>query len=219
MDYICAEQLDQNQLDQIFKLICDADKEFVPPLSSRNSTTQTNLSENADRGELPYEYFEGIKDQAAILAVEDNKIIGFMSFIPEKCVKMGKKQIHALYLSTIIVDKENRRRGISYGMYQFLLDKYKDKNIITRTWSTNLGHLELLKKLGFQLIKCIPDDRGEGIDTVYYGRLDTGKKKLTLIEKNQSIPYDAESFYLGFFNPDKPVSAGTVYHMSSCPGE
>ncbi len=171
MEYIYTEMLNKNQSDQVFKLICNADKEFIPHLSCRNSTTQKELLKNVDEENLPYGYFDSIKEQSAILAVEDDRVIGFMSFIVEHTLEIEGNRINTLYLSTIIVEKENRGKGISYGMYKFLIEKYKDKNIITRTWSTNTGHLKLLKKLGFKLLKCIEDDRGKGIDTVYYGRL------------------------------------------------
>lgn len=171
MEYVYVEMLNKNQSDQVFKLICDADKEFIPHLSCRHSTTQIDLRKNVTEEDLPYGYFDGIKEQSTILAVEDDRVLGFMSFIEEHPVEIEGGRIHALYLSTIIVEKEHRGKGIAYGMYQFLIDQYRGKNIITRTWSTNIGHLELLKKLGFKLLKCIKDDRGKGIDTVYYGRL------------------------------------------------
>jgi hypothetical protein len=45
----------------------------------------------------------------------------------------------------------------------------EDPYATTRTWSTNASHLDLLDELGFDLIKRVEDDRGDGIDTVYYG--------------------------------------------------
>ena len=73
-----------------------------------------------------------------------------------------------IYISTVITDKMFRHRGITKGLYAVLLEKYKDKNIFTRTWSTNISHTTLLQGLGFGEFKRLANDRGEGIDTVYY---------------------------------------------------
>jgi ribosomal protein S18 acetylase RimI-like enzyme len=56
-------------------------------------------------------------------------------------------------------------------MYDHLFnEKYADRNIFTRTWSTNTAHISILKKYNFREIHRIENDRGEGIDTVYFSR-------------------------------------------------
>ena len=45
----------------------------------------------------------------------------------------------------------------------------REPYVTTRTWDSNDRHLDLLSDLGFELLTRIEDDRGEGIDTVYYG--------------------------------------------------
>ena len=40
--------------------------------------------------------------------------------------------------------------------------------IALRTWSTNAAQLRLMEKLGFTCVLRLPDDRGPGVDTVYY---------------------------------------------------
>ena len=44
----------------------------------------------------------------------------------------------------------------------------KEKNIATRTWSTNYSHMHILDNLGFKLVQRDINDRGVNIDTVYY---------------------------------------------------
>ncbi len=41
--------------------------------------------------------------------------------------------------------------------------------ISTRTWSTNKAQIHSLKKRGYKEQRVLVDDRGPGIDTIYYG--------------------------------------------------
>lgn len=46
--------------------------------------------------------------------------------------------------------------------------KISGKRITLRTWSTNGAQEHILDKLGYSLVRRLKDDRGEGIDTVYF---------------------------------------------------
>ena len=52
--------------------------------------------------------------------------------------------------------------------YTAIIEAYPERMVCTRTWHTNLGHLHILRKLGFTETCCLENDRGEGIHTVYY---------------------------------------------------
>lgn len=171
MKYLYTKKINKKQEEQIFNILCEADKEFIPHLSNRTSTYQNNLLFNLEDEKLPYSYFDKIKMQSALMAVQNDDIVGFMSFVEEYEIELGGKRYDTLYLSTLIVKKEYRKQGISFNLYKNLMDTFSDKSIITRTWSTNESHLKLLDKLGFELLECIENDRGIGIDTVYYGRI------------------------------------------------
>ena len=57
-------------------------------------------------------------------------------------------------------------------MYAHLFDDiFPDRSIFTRTWSTNAAHIKILDKFNFEIIKCIENDRGDGIDTVYFAKI------------------------------------------------
>jgi|GEM_PF-357422 len=171
--------------DAVKRMLAEADNEFVPPLSSREGTTDKNLLEEGSKSlgvsEYPVKYFENMKNQPIILAVyhrnddESDKLVGFMSFIQGYSIG----DIAGDYVSTVIVDSEYRRNGITHAMYHELMDVSSADTIFTRTWSTNVKHIGLLKKLHFKCVKIVEDDRGEGIDTVYYSR----KSKLSFREK------------------------------------
>jgi len=167
---IINESLTERQKNDVWELIKASDTEFVPPLSSRVDTTQTDLHGKSEKKE-PTEYFESLLEQSFVLSVEDGRVIGFLSFRPDHRLKNE----HGLdlicnYVSTIIVAKDQRRKGYTENMYRALIRSTRGKTIATRTWSQNTAHILLLEKLGFELLMRIPDDRGEGIDTVYYAK-------------------------------------------------
>ena len=112
-------------------------------------------------------YFEEMKNQCFVLAMEGDTLAGFMSFkidhrgahIPE-----GKN----LYASTSVVHPDFRGQGLMTAFYREMLASFPDRPIYTRTWHENFGHLKVLERLGFHLTELLPNDRGEGIHTVYY---------------------------------------------------
>ena len=157
----------------MFSLLKETDAEFVPPLSARESTTQTDLSQGTKTYEQrePITYFRELRKQEFLLAEEADRILGFLSFTSDREMELSGKHFSALYISTIAVGKAYRRRGIAGQLYDELLRRFGERTIVTRTWSTNRGHIHLLRNLNFTLLETIENDRGNGIDTVYYGRI------------------------------------------------
>ncbi len=52
-----------------------------------------------------------------------------------------------------------------------LPDEVDCDRISTRTWSQNDPQINTLMKKGFSIVKRIPDDRGPGVDTLYFGKV------------------------------------------------
>jgi ribosomal protein S18 acetylase RimI-like enzyme len=158
--------------DEIRRLLRAGDEEFVPPLSAREGTTQTSGLDES-RNDALDEYYQQCIEQSFILAHTDGDVLGFLSFRDGYEADALGEYTPATYVSTIIVDPEHRREGLARRMYLELLtaipESLHQPYITTRTWSTNDNHLNLLEELGFELLTRIEDDRGEGIDTVYYG--------------------------------------------------
>ncbi|MGN0415956.1 MAG: GNAT family N-acetyltransferase [Agathobacter sp.] len=154
--------------DGVMALLKETDGEFFPPLSTRTSTTQKNLVPAEIREPSLEPYFGGLKKQAVILATREDAVAGILSFIPRCRKTLGDREYDVLYITTVIVGKKHRRKGISTAMYEKLMQEFPDRDILIRTWSENQGQRAALEKLGFRLIMCIPDDRGKGMDTVYY---------------------------------------------------
>ena len=165
-----VETLSEKQKKDIWELVKAADLEFVPPLSARNATTQMDLEGSASCGE-PTEYYDALIEQSFILCTRYRRVIGFLSYMPDHLLEAGDSvSMTCDYVSTIIVDPEFRNRGITTSMYRMLFSSRPGRTYATRTWSLNHSHISLLNKLGFSLILRLKDDRGEGVDTVYYAK-------------------------------------------------
>lgn len=163
--------VNKSKLKDILKLLILCDNEFVPPLSARDSTSQKEFGEgdSDDKKDAPIKYFEGIHDQPAFLAEKDGHVIGFMSIKKDHvCEEIPKEPMQNIYITTIIVHPHHRNKGITNAFYQALLSKFKTLDIYTRTWSTNTSHIRILSSLKFYEHERKEDDRGAGIDTIYY---------------------------------------------------
>ncbi len=158
---------DSNYLKQLYHLLELGDKEFIPPLSARGSTTQQTLGNTVNTGIA--DYFNEMKQQCFVLALEGDNIAGFMSFKKDySCdhVPAGKN----LYASTSVVHPDFRGQGLMKKFYLTMIENYPDRPIYTRTWHENIPHLHVLAKLGFTQIAELKNHRGPGIHTVYFER-------------------------------------------------
>lgn len=157
---------------EIYRLLDETEDEFVPPLSSRDGTTQTDGLDE-ERNDALDEYYEQCLEQSFILAHDGDEVYGFLSFRTGYDIDALDTYTPSAYVSTIIVDPDARREGHARAMYHELLTnvpaEVREPYVTTRTWSSNESHLALLDELGFELLTRLEDDRGDGIDTVYYG--------------------------------------------------
>lgn len=158
---------------QIFDILLACDKDFVPPLSARFSTADTTFSAETGTKNGINAYFEDMVSQQILAAVENGVLLGFVTFKLDLVnAVLGADTLPNLYICTLLLSPSARGKGITQRMYAHLFDVlYPTVNLFTRTWSTNAAHLKILDRFGFSLIKRIENDRGEGIDTVYFGKM------------------------------------------------
>lgn len=152
--------------DQLYGLLSMCDEEFVPPLSTRNSTTQTDLRTSTGEtanGDVSA-YYDSIAKQEQLRMYSADKLVGFASYVHRE----DDDGTSVAYLSTILTHPEHRGEGLSRKMYAALFAMLDEDVLELRTWSTNGAHLHVLDKMGFVESKRIVDDRGEGIDTIYF---------------------------------------------------
>ncbi len=161
----------------IAELLTVVDHEFVPPLSSRDSTTTKTLAGGSGTGDggpaqPPVAYLAAVLEQHALLAESAGALIGLMSFRVAHSEPLLADWSPCEYVSTVAVPPAARRQGIARRLYTELLGGTGASSpyVATRTWSTNHSHLQLLAELGFIEVAHLPDHRGPGIATVYLAR-------------------------------------------------
>ncbi len=166
--------IDPSISQAVWNMLCKYNNSFVPPLSGRSGTSDNDLL-HPTGDILPTEYFSQLSRQEILVFRKHNQICGFMSFYGGYHCSEITGAGSALYVSTIIVDESFRGCGITKEMYNYLENRVaaarSENMIVTRTWSGNHSHLHILEKCGFKSLLCIEDDRGPGIDTLYYGKI------------------------------------------------
>jgi GNAT superfamily N-acetyltransferase len=161
--------------EQIWDLLVEVDHEFVPPLSGREGTTDRDLGDDRANPGMgrPHSYFAVVLAQHAIVATEAGRLVGLMSMILHRRLPELEHLSPCTYISTVAVTAPMRGRGVGRALYEAVLaipDTWSSPFLVTRTWSTNGTHLPLLAAAGFGEALRIADDRGPGVDTVYYSR-------------------------------------------------
>ena len=169
MEIRVLNKIEQESIyEDAYTMLEAADDEFVPPLSARNSSTQKDLKNSAKSGSIA-RYFEQLKDQRFAAAFEDGKLIAFVSYRENYfCPHVPPECVPNIYLSTLVVSPAARGKGVTKALYGHLFSEYKHAHIFTRTWSTNIAHIKILQFYGFQTIEVLENDRGNGIDTIYF---------------------------------------------------
>lgn len=168
MQMLLFEKMEEPRyLDQLYRLLEAADQEFVPPLSSRSSTTQQTLCGGVGNG--VEDYFNEMKQQSFVLALDGDKVAGFMSFrFDHRCDH--SPAFPNLYASTCVVGPDSRGQGLMKKFYEEMIRAYPDRTLFTRTWEDNKAHLRVLDKLGFHQTARLENHRGPGVHTVYFER-------------------------------------------------
>lgn len=175
-EIIFEEALSDKYGEEVWDILCECDSEFVPPLSSRESSFQPKLSKLNDvQNVKPKSYFEIMKKQHFLLALKGGKVIAFMTFRGGYFCPELSENSPSNYITTICVLEQFRRQGVAEMFYDHMINHLKGKVrqpfITTRTWSSNKGHIKLLGKLGFVNSTCLVDHRGIGVDTVYFSKV------------------------------------------------
>lgn len=146
-----ATTKDFNKLINFFNIV---DKDFVPPISERGSIA-----------EYVKDMIKG-KDCYAVILENPNKgIEGTISFREHW---KGRTSAH---IQWIAVHPKYRHIGIANLLLTEalnLLKQDKIKLVSTRTWSTNTASINLWREAGFKKIKVVKNDRGPGIDSIYF---------------------------------------------------
>ena len=155
--------------NDIFAIMLAGDEDFVPPLSARFSPFQTAFGATAQEKGIET-YLQGMLNEQMLGAFEGEELLGFVTFVENlENAHFGKNPLPNVYLCTLLVKPEARGKHLTRAMYEHLFfERFPAHNVFTRTWSSNAAHIAILGKFGFERIDRIENDRGEGIDTVYF---------------------------------------------------
>lgn len=157
----------------LLQMLKNSDKDFVPPLSSRRSTTQSDFSLSGGSEDGILNYYNEMNNQQILGVLDEDKLIAFVSYKEDylsEQVTGGK--LPNIYVSTLLLKPEARGKHLTYRIYDYLFNTlYPNSSVFTRTWSTNIAHIKILDKFGFENYITKVNDRGDGIDTVYFRKL------------------------------------------------
>ena len=151
--------------EEILALLEESDEDFMPPLSKRGSPKDKSFSRGTANSNGVLTYYTEMNRQPILAAIDGGRVLGFVSY--SENYDGGK--LPNIYISTLVVSKAARGMGLTARMYDHLFNVvFPDRPFYTRTWSTNIAHTKILSRFGFSELKRIENDRGPGIDTVYF---------------------------------------------------
>lgn len=169
-------ELTEKEKGEIFEILSACDRDFCPPLSERGGTAEKNLTGDNSHNPGVTDYYRELMTQKNFLWKQGGRTIAFLSFRPEyKCPQLSRFP-RVCYLTTLCLLKEFRGKGLSVRIYrevlQYLRSRYPDATPALRTWSTNGAQIHLMEKLHFEQVAVLQNDRGPGVDTVYFAKTD-----------------------------------------------
>ena len=189
--YCSGKELTERQREAIWEILKGCDEEFYPPLSQRTSTSQKNLDSRElaqqkadakrpdaaaqpDMDAGPKAYYDEMIQQEFLLDMEGEEMAGFMTFRRAYIYeKLPDPYNPSLYMTTACVRKKWREHGIMSKLYTCMerevTARFSCPYVTTRTWSTNDAQMRMLPQRGYRKILVLPEDRGPGVDTVYFG--------------------------------------------------
>lgn len=144
-----------------------------PDTSADKPGCPDGLVSRCSTGTGPGKYFDEMIRQDFILAYADGEIAGFLTFRRNYSCAALAEIGPSIYITTICVAPARRKLGIMSALYDCLetevAESLSTAAITTRTWSLNAAQLHTLAKRGYSLVSRLRDDRGPGVDTVYFG--------------------------------------------------
>ena len=176
--YRNGDALTPAEREDIWEILKMCDGEFYPPLSMRTSSYQKNFSpaQGTAGDDGPRAYFNEMIRQEFLLTYLDEEMVGFMTFRTSYLYEqLGEDYNPSLYMTTACVKPDCREHGIMNALYdrmeQEMTLKFSCPVVTTRTWSTNEAQMWMLPRHGYKQIYVLKDDRGPGVDTVYFGKI------------------------------------------------
>ena len=158
MNFLIRESYlnDYHRIHRFMKLVND---DFNPPLDEREINLQERIQNTLYKPDSGYLILESQTIDSNIFIIG---LIGFDKFW------MNEKDA---YINFLAIHPEYRGLGLSSKLERELVSKLEKEGIQyinVCTWSTNKPVLNFYEKMNYQLNHVLKNDRGDGIDTIYY---------------------------------------------------
>lgn len=159
---------------QVENLLYLCDNDFVPPLSTRKG-----IYRSGDVGIS--QYLDDLKGQTVhTMANSSGEVIGLTSYRltgsnPDEIAARIFKPVEgelatSAYITTTLVHPEYRGLGVGNSLNEAMANIIPTLAYcgVRSTWSTNERQLHIYQKYGYREYCRVPNERAEGIDTVYF---------------------------------------------------
>lgn len=147
---------------QVKRFIELVDNDFYPPLSKRGGGIPERVDVCLDMPEANF-LVARLEDRDA-----SDPLGGFVGMVG--CT-INWKSDDTAYINFLATHPDYRNYGISLELCMRLeekLNEHEFKIIYLCTWSSNPAAMKFYEKMGYYAYSIVLNDRGNGIDTIYY---------------------------------------------------
>ncbi|WP_026407682.1 GNAT family N-acetyltransferase [Actinomyces gerencseriae] len=155
---------------QLLALTRRCDGDFVPLCPGATGSVRSSATSALRPGRTSRSYVDSLLELAhLVVLVQDERLVGYCAYY---WPWMWRGTEH-VYVSTAVVAPSHRGRGLSTRTGRRVVARALRRRVplLAKTWSTNQASMGALARWG-RVDKIVRDERGAGIDTVYW-RLDT----------------------------------------------
>lgn len=166
----CSGHFPEPLARQLLALTRRCDGDFVPLCPGATGSVRSSATSALRPGRTSRSYVDSLLELAhLVVLVQDERLVGHCAYY---WPWMWRGTEH-VYVSTAVVAPSHRDRGLSTRMGRRVVARALRRRVplLAKTWSTNQASMGALARWG-RVDKIVRDERGAGIDTVYW-RLDT----------------------------------------------
>lgn len=153
---------------KLLSLLLACDDDFFPTISAKR-----NPHDGKKETGLRI-YMDEKKDYHYLLVWDEGRLIAFSNFVLDFTIPCFPDYPKSLHIDTVCVERAYRNQGIGKRIYQYyeemLPDAFRATYYTLETSSINKPQIKLMEKFQYEIICRITDDRGKGIDTIYFGK-------------------------------------------------
>ena len=158
-------------LKKIWEILSKCDKDNYPPYSVMRKDIE-DIPAYARDMLIPNIFYKHIIHFPMILVRYKNEIVGFLSFEPNKVLKMSEELGRVNLINCVCVLKDYRKDGLVNDLYRFMESRlpleYDLKFILAKSSARNDLTNSLLKNLGYKEKVIVDTKKLYGTSTIYY---------------------------------------------------